>query len=107
MIKVTPKTEQWRGRLRAWALARLDEHCERAVAERKRALMGSLHGRILEIGPGPGVNLGYYPPDIDWFGIESNLSCYSGIRAEAERRHMPVELRAASASGLDAAQDTR
>ena len=64
--------------------------------------MGNLHGRILEIGPGPGVNLGYYPPDIDWIGIESNLSCHPAIRAEAERRHIRAELRAASASGLDA-----
>jgi hypothetical protein len=39
---------------------------------------------------------------IDWFGIESNLSCYPGIRGEVERRGMRVELRAASASGLDA-----
>lgn len=98
---MTPKARGWRAGLRAWALARLD-HCERAVAERKRALMGSLHGRILEIGPGPGANLGYYPPDIDWFGIESNLSCYPEIRAEAERRNMRIELRTASASGLDA-----
>jgi SAM-dependent methyltransferase len=102
VITVTPTARGSRERLRAWALARLDDHCERAVAERKRALMGSLHGRILEIGPGPGVNLGYYPPDIDWIGIESNLSCYPGIRAEAERRGMRIELRAASAGGLDA-----
>jgi SAM-dependent methyltransferase len=88
--------------LRARALARLDGHCERAVAERKRALMGSLRGRILEIGPGPGVNLKYYPPDIDWFGIEPDLSCYSEIRAEAERLLMRVELRVSSAGGLDA-----
>jgi SAM-dependent methyltransferase len=99
---MTPTVSGWRGRLRARALARLDDHCERAVAERKRSLLGSLHGRILEIGPGPGVNLGYYSPEIDWFGIESNLSCYPVIQAEAERRRMRVELRAASASGLDA-----
>jgi len=98
----TANLRGWRARLRLWALARLDDHCERAVAERKRALMGSLHGRILEIGPGPGVNLGYYPPDIDWVGIESNLSCHPIIRAEAERRGMRIDLRAASASGLDA-----
>jgi SAM-dependent methyltransferase len=91
----------WRGRLRVWALARLDDRCERAVAERKHALMGNLHGRILEIGPGPGVNLGYYRPDIDWLGIESNLSCYPRIRAEAARRGMRAELRASSVSGLD------
>jgi SAM-dependent methyltransferase len=97
----TANLRGWRGRLHAWALARLDDHCERAVAERKLALMGSLHGRILEIGPGPGVNLGYYPPDIDWLGIESNLSYYPVIRAEAERRGMRVELRA-SANTLDA-----
>jgi SAM-dependent methyltransferase len=102
VIKVTARARGFRGQLRAWALARLDDHCERAVAERKRALMGSLRGRILEIGPGPGVNLGYYPPDIDWLGIESNLSCYPEIRAEADRRGMRVELRLASAIGLDA-----
>jgi SAM-dependent methyltransferase len=102
VMKVTTTARGWRGRLRVWALARLDDHCERAVAGRKRALLGSLHGRILEIGPGPGVNLRYYPPDIDWFGIESNLSCDPGIRAEAERRGMRVELRAPSASALDA-----
>ena len=85
--------------LRARALARLDDHCEQAVAERKRTLMGSLRGRILEIGPGPGVNLKYYPLDIDWFGIEPNLSCYWEIGAEAERLRMRVELRVASAGG--------
>jgi SAM-dependent methyltransferase len=102
VIRLTPKERGWREHLRVWALARLDDHCERAVAERKRGLMGSLRGRILEIGPGPGVNLGYYSPDIDWFGIEFDLSCYPVIRAEAERRRMRVELRAASESGIDA-----
>lgn len=101
-LTMTATARGRRDQLRAWALARLDDHCERAVAARKRALMSSLHGRILEIGPGPGVNLGYYPADIEWFGIESNLSCYPGIRAEAERRGIRVELRAASANRLDA-----
>ena len=104
MTTVTLTARGTRERLRAWALTRLDGHCERAVAERKRALMGGLHGRILEIGPGPGVNLGYYPPDIDWLGIESNLSCYPAIRAEADRRGMRVELRIASAIGLGECQ---
>jgi hypothetical protein len=45
------------------------------------------------------VNLKYYPLDIDWFGIEPNLSCYSEIGAEAERLRMRVELRVASAGG--------
>ena len=56
-----------------WALARLDDHCERAVAGRKPSVAWQSSRRILEIGPGPGVNVGYYPPGIDWFGIESDL----------------------------------
>jgi SAM-dependent methyltransferase len=96
-----PTADHCRGQLRTWALARLDDRCERAVAERKRALMGSLRGRVLEIGPGPGVNLRYYSPEIDWFGIEPNLRRHPEIRAEAERRGMGIELHA-SAGGLDA-----
>ncbi len=94
--KPTVTPQNWHKRLHAWALSKLDDRCERAVADRKRALLGSLHGRILEIGPGPGVNLHYYPRDIDWFGIEPDLSCHPSIREAATARGMRIELHSIS-----------
>ena len=45
---------------------------ELSAASRKQALLGGLHGDILEIGPGSGSNLEYYPADVRWVGVEPN-----------------------------------
>ena len=45
---------------------------DETTAARKRALFGRLHGSILEIGPGIGPNLKYYPSDVHWMGVEPN-----------------------------------
>ena len=45
---------------------------EAAAAGRKRALLGGLHGDVLEIGPGDGPNLRYFSPDVRWVGVEPN-----------------------------------
>jgi ubiquinone/menaquinone biosynthesis C-methylase UbiE len=55
------------------------------MAELKRSLLGNLQGRILEIGPGAGANLSYYPTDIHWIGVEPNPFMHSYIHQEAER----------------------
>jgi SAM-dependent methyltransferase len=39
---------------------------------RKRTLLSSLQGSILEIGPGTGANLNYLPTNINWIGVEPN-----------------------------------
>jgi ubiquinone/menaquinone biosynthesis C-methylase UbiE len=45
---------------------------EPAVAERKRRLFSGLQGRVVEIGPGTGVNFRHLPRGIEWTGIEPN-----------------------------------
>ena len=42
------------------------------LGELKRSLLGNLHHNVLEIGPGAGASLAYYPEDIHWIGIEPN-----------------------------------
>ncbi len=42
-------------------------------AELKTSFFGNLQGTILEIGPGAGANLSYYPKQVNWIGIEPNL----------------------------------
>ncbi|MBN8563630.1 MAG: methyltransferase domain-containing protein [Leptolyngbya sp. UWPOB_LEPTO1] len=55
------------------------------MADLKRSLLSNLHGRVLEIGPGAGANLSYYPTNIHWIGIEPNPFMHPYIEQEAER----------------------
>lgn len=38
----------------------------------RKKLLGSLAGKVLEIGPGTGVNLAYLPDGVHWVGLEAN-----------------------------------
>jgi ubiquinone/menaquinone biosynthesis C-methylase UbiE len=84
-------------RLFAWGMAkasdadaskiRIDRHSEYTnLGELKQAVLGNLQGKILEIGPGAGANLAYYPQDIHWIGIEPNPFMFAYLEREAENR---------------------
>ncbi len=91
----------WRKRVFAWLLARGGAPYERAVAARKRVLLGELAGTVIEIGPGAGANLGYYPSGIRWVGIEPNPYLHPYLRKEAQKHGLEVELRRGSAERLE------
>jgi SAM-dependent methyltransferase len=61
-----------RQRLMAWILSRHSEDYEKTMSPRKHALIGSLTGDILEIGPGAGPNLQFYAAGVHWLGVEPN-----------------------------------
>jgi len=97
----------WYYRLHAWALARGSADYENAVAERKRGLFGDLHGNVLELGPGGGVNLSYYPKDIHWIGIEPNPYNHPNIKKAAERAGINgLEFRGLEGNRLEAAENS-
>ncbi|MBM3763523.1 MAG: class I SAM-dependent methyltransferase [Acidobacteria bacterium] len=56
----------------AWLMRLASRFHEPMVAERKRALLCGLKGRVLEIGAGNGVNLQYLAQDVVWTGYEPN-----------------------------------
>jgi len=87
-------------RLQAWILTRACPVYEKSVAPYKRALLGELSGAILEIGPGTGVNLAYYPPTVRWTGIEPNPLLHPHLRAALDARHIAGEFRFGSAESL-------
>ena len=89
-------------RVHAWCLAHCAARYERMVAERKRALFAGLRGDILEIGPGAGPNLGYYPKDCRWIGVEPNPFMHRYLREAAARASLRVEIRTLAAEGLPA-----
>jgi ubiquinone/menaquinone biosynthesis C-methylase UbiE len=96
----------WYRRLFAWAMARESARHSALVADYKRALLGSLRGTVLEIGPGTGPNLRYYPRDIQWIGVEPNIHMHPYLRQEAQRLGVPVELRTGTVEQLAAADNS-
>lgn len=93
-------TSRWYKRLHAALLAHGHPWYEQAVAERKKQLFGTLRGRVLEIGPGPGTNLGYFLPDTDWIGVEPNPFMHDYITRAAERLGRRVDVRSGTAEYL-------
>lgn len=97
----------WYQRLFAWALANGNAQYEAAIADRKRSLFANLHGNVLEIGPGTGVNLPYYPTDIHWIGIEPNPFMHSYLREAAEKLGLKnVDLQSGKAEQLEVESDS-
>ena len=100
MVDDTPVPAGFGKRIHAWTLAHLNARYERLVAERKRGLFAGLEGNVLEIGPGTGPNLAYYPPGIRWLGVEPNPFMVSYLRTAAERAGLQVDLRPGTAERL-------
>jgi ubiquinone/menaquinone biosynthesis C-methylase UbiE len=59
-------------RFHAWLMSHAGPRYDRLVRERKADLFVGLRGNILEIGPGTGPNLSYFPAGVHWLGIEPN-----------------------------------
>lgn len=87
-------------------LARCTGVHDRLVADRKQTLFAGLHGTVLEIGPGTGTNLRYYPKGVHWIGIEPNIFMHSYIRKEANRLGMNIDLRSGVGEALDFADSS-
>lgn len=81
-------------------MARVVGPYERKTAARKRQLLGGLTGTVVEIGPGTGPNLKFFPPGIHWIGIEPNPAMHGYLRNEAERLGLTVELLQGSAEKI-------
>src|SRR5262245_16166604 len=93
-------------RIHAWMLAHYGARYEALVADRKRALFAALQGDVLEIGPGAGPNLVYYPKTIRWIGVEPNPFMHRYLREAAARAGILVEVRRLEAERLPAADST-
>ncbi|MCL4522365.1 MAG: class I SAM-dependent methyltransferase [Acidobacteria bacterium] len=88
-------------RIQAWILVHACPQHEKIVAPHKRELLTGLRGTILEIGPGTGVNLAYYPQDVRWIGIEPNPLLHAHLRAALDASRIAGEFRFGSAESLD------
>lgn len=90
-------------------MATLGAHHSRLVSAHKRTLLGTLEGRVLEIGPGGGVNFEFYAATVvEWIGLEPNPHAHARLRAAAATHGVAariVEGRAESIPLPDASVD--
>ncbi|BAY33091.1 type 11 methyltransferase [Nostoc carneum NIES-2107] len=93
-------------RLFAWMMAQGSTEYEKAVSDRKTSLFTNLYGNILEIGPGTGPNLSYYPQDINWIGVEPNPFMHSYLREAAEQLGLDIDIRTGTAESIDASDNS-
>lgn len=90
-------------RLFAWLMAKGSGGYDKFVGDRKRSLFANLHGNVLEIGPGTGPNLPYYPKDIHWIGIEPNPFMHPYLQQEAQKLGLNnIDLRTGTAEQINA-----
>lgn len=73
---------------------------EEAMASRKRELLASLDGVVVEIGPGTGTNLALLPKLERWIGVEPNPHMHEPLLAKAEALGFEADLRLLDADGL-------
>jgi SAM-dependent methyltransferase len=65
---------------------------ELGLAARRRELLGSLSGRVIEVGAGTGANFGYYPSTVDVV-VAFEPEPYLRSVAERAAAHTPVPVR--------------
>lgn len=80
---------------RRWLASRMLRRFERFgdswYRDDKSALFWPIEGRVLEIGPGTGVNFDYYPPGTRVYAVEPNPHFHAGLERRA--RQMGLRLR--------------
>ncbi len=74
---------------------------DRTYGDRKHAVFEGLPAQVVEIGPGTGANLRYYPRGTVVIAIEPNPMMYPRLRANADRYGIELEIRGIKGEELD------
>ena len=75
-----------RGFLNASLLNRVEGYMDRLYGEMKYSIFKNLPREVVEIGPGPGANLRYYPKGTTVIAIEPNMMMHPALKENARRR---------------------
>jgi SAM-dependent methyltransferase len=90
-----------RGRFNAWLLDALEAYMHRKYGALKAQLFAPLPPTVVELGPGAGANLRYYPRGTRVVAIEPNVRMHDRLRRTAEKHGLELELHAVGAESLD------
>jgi ubiquinone/menaquinone biosynthesis C-methylase UbiE len=100
-MNISPPRAGLYKRFFAWLMAHHSDGYERQMAVRKRELLSSLSGDVVEIGPGTGPNLAHFAEGVRWVGFEPNPYMHAYLHREAENRGLAVDMRYTAAERLD------
>lgn len=81
-------------------LARVIDLAMAPLARLRPGVVGAARGRVLEIGVGTGLNLGWYADDVDLVGIEPDPHMLGRARSRSRALSRPVELVQVGAEAL-------
>ena len=90
-----------RNRLNAWLLEGAEAYMHRKYGRRKRTIFRDLPRQVVEIGPGTGANLRYYPRGTALTAVEPNPAMHPRLRNEAARRGIALTIRGLKGEALD------
>ncbi len=100
------QAKTYRGSFNAWLLHVLETHMDRTYGEQKRAVFRGLPAQVVEVGPGTGANLRYYPAGTMVTAIEPNPKMYPRLQANAARYGIKLEIRGIKGEEMDLATGT-
>ncbi|NOK62499.1 MAG: class I SAM-dependent methyltransferase [Chloroflexi bacterium AL-W] len=96
----------WMKRINAALIDQNSRVYEPLVVDHKRKLFTHFAGDVLEIGPGTGANLSWYPPGIHWIGVEPNSYMHPYLHRTATRLNMSIHILNTTAEQLDIQDST-
>lgn len=71
------------------------------LAPVRRWLLAGARGRTLDVGVGTGVNLPFYPPEVELTGVDSSPQMLERARQRAHELGREIDLRVANADAID------
>jgi len=74
---------------------------EKSYGRTKDEMFSRLSGKILEIGPGTGINFRHYPKGVHVVGVEPNKYMRPHLEAEAAKNELDLSVIEAFAEGLE------
>ena len=89
-----------RKKIFAWFLRAFDKKNKETYGEIKERLFKGLHGTVLEIGAGTGVNFEYYPKNISLFAIEPNPILAKNLKNRGDNLGLKISVIKGSAEKI-------
>lgn len=90
-----------RGRLNGWGLGAIAGVMHQVYGSRKAALFADLPDTVVELGPGPGINVRYLRPGTRLIAVEPAAHMHRGLRRAARRRGVELEVHSHGAELLE------
>lgn len=87
-------------KLMAFLLSKSDKVDEDIYGRKKTKLFSSVKGKVLEIGPGTGVNFKYYTKKISWIGIEPNKEMHKFLNEKIEKLGIKAKIKEGKAEKI-------